>query len=178
MAPCVTMFGPWLARPVERGHFPPSSHVDVTTSRPWHACTASRDGTCLMARGSLSANLLLGHRTAFQSIINRGYWFEGLHLLPEVKDCRREFKERMGSAVVLEQGGAGGGLKVLLRQKIMGFCNNEEMVWLMCHITVLSGLPICFDLLLSYVEAWRRRVPSHLWSSGFVAALWRVSLMF
>lgn len=70
-----------------------------------------------------------------------------MHLPPEGKDCGRELEQRMVSGVVLQQGEAGGGLNVLLRQKRrMGFCNKEEVVWLICHITVLSGPPICFDI--------------------------------
>lgn len=36
----------------------------------------------------------------------------------------------MPSAVVLVNGEAGGGLKALFRQKRVGFCNEEEVVWL------------------------------------------------
>lgn len=101
MAPCVTTLAPgWLSQ-LDVGALLPAA---VGTSRAWDACTASRAGPCLMAQGSLPANLLLGHRAAFQCVISdTGYWFESLHLLPEVKHWGGEFKERRQSAGVLEQ---------------------------------------------------------------------------
>lgn len=137
MAPCVArqlprgdVCGPWLTGRVEGGHFLAKRLRERDRSRQWDACTASCAGTCLMARDYLSANLLLGHRIS--SLSSETGTTRG-------EDCGREFEERTVSAAVLEQGEAGGGSNVLLRQKRrMGFCNKGEVVWLICHITVLS----------------------------------------
>lgn len=132
------MFGPGLAQGVERGHFLAKGLRERDHSRQWDACTASCAGTCPMARGYLSANLLLGHRAS--SVSSETGTARG-------EDCGMEFEERTVSAAVVEQGEAGGELNVLLRQKRRtGFCNKGEVVWLICHITVLSGPPICFDI--------------------------------
>lgn len=188
LAPCVARqlpggdaFGPWLTRWVERGHFPASS-VNVTTSDTampalppvlvpawWHV---------------LLSQLACSWHTELPSsvICNRGYWLEGLHHPAEVQNCRREFQERMVSAAVLEQGEAGGGAgrvvetekkNEILQQGGSGVVDlpHHSSQWpthLFWHKYLLS----------SYVQAWRGHVPSHMWSSGFVAALWRVSLMF
>lgn len=137
MAPCVArqlprgdVCGPWLTGRVEGGHFLAKRLRERDHSRQWDACTASCAGTCLMARDYLSANPLLGHRIS--SLSSETGTTRG-------EDCGREFEERTVSAAVLEQGEAGGGLNVLLRQKRrMGFCNKGEVVWLICNITVLS----------------------------------------
>lgn len=83
---------------------------------------------------------------------------------------------------VLEQGEAGGGLKCVVEtEKKNGILQQggSGVVDLPHHSSQWPTHLFWHKYLLwSYVEAWRQHVPSHLWSSGFVTALWRVSLMF
>lgn len=109
------------------GIFLPSSWSVWTwpllTSCGWEVCVASLSGACLAARGGFSANLLLG-QTGLAAC-----------LLPAISTtsrtgARREAGERRESAVELVSAEAGGGLNVVLRQKRMGFYNEEEVVGL------------------------------------------------
>lgn len=127
------VFGPWRAGRADRGHFLASSCVNVTTSRHWDASTA----TVLSPADGMGLSLMLGHRAAPESVTrNWHYQRRGLPRGVWGEDSECSSREKLEV-----------GWNVLLRQKRrMGFCNKEEVVWLICHITVLSGPPICFDI--------------------------------